>query len=66
MPDVLNPDVGTGREEKPVDWYEEKADHVAGEGNTDEEHGKSLKIKIYENFIKYYLYYRLLSPVLGI
>ena len=66
MPDVLNPDIGAGSKEEPVNWYEEKADHVAGEGNTDEEHGKSLKINIYENFIKYYLYYRLLSPVLGI
>ena len=47
MPNVLNPDVGTGREEEPVNWYEEKADHVAGKGNTDEENWKSLKINIY-------------------
>ena len=37
MPDILNPDVGAGREEEPVDRYEEEADHVAGEGNADEE-----------------------------
>ena len=49
MPDVLNPDIGAGSKEEPVNWYEEKADHVAGEGNTDEEHGKSLKIS---NFMK--------------
>ena len=49
MPDVLHPDVGTGREEQPVNWYEEKADHVAGEGNADEENWKSLKINIYKN-----------------
>ena len=48
MPDVLDPDVGAGRKEEPVNWYEEKADHVAGEGNTDEENWKSLKINIFK------------------
>ena len=38
MPDVLDPHVGAGREEQPVDRYEEEADHVAGQGYTDEEH----------------------------
>ena len=51
MPNVLNPDVGARREEEPVDWYEEKADHVAGEGNADEEHRKSLKINTFKIYL---------------
>ena len=51
MPDILNPDVGAGREEEPVDRYEEEADHVAGEGNADEENWKSLKINIHYKYI---------------
>ena len=38
MPDVLDPDVGARREEEPVDWDEEEADHVAGQGDADEEY----------------------------
>ena len=30
VPDVLNPHVGAGGEEEPMDWDEEEADHVAG------------------------------------
>ncbi len=33
MPDVLDPDIGAGGEDEPVDRYEEKPDHVAGQGN---------------------------------
>ena len=43
MPDILDPDVGAGREEEPVNWYEEEADHVTGQGDADEEYWKSLK-----------------------
>ena len=43
MPDVLHPDVCTGREEEPVHRDEEEADHVASQGNTDEKYWKSLK-----------------------
>ena len=38
VPDVLDPDVGARREEEPVDRDEEEADHVAGQGDADEEY----------------------------
>jgi len=46
MPDVLDPDIGAGGEEEPVDRYEEEADHVAGQGDAHEEYWKSLQGKI--------------------
>ena len=42
VPDVLDPDVGARREEEPVDWDEEEADHVAGQGDADEEYWERL------------------------
>jgi hypothetical protein len=33
MPDELDPGIGAGGEDEPVDRYEEEADHVAGQGN---------------------------------
>jgi hypothetical protein len=37
VPDVLDPDVGAGGEEEPVNRDEEKANHVGGESNADKE-----------------------------
>ena len=44
VPDVLNPHIGAGSEEQPVDWNEQETDHVAGESNADEKYWKRLKI----------------------
>ena len=38
MPDVLDPHVGASREEQPVYWDEEEANHVAGQSDTDEKY----------------------------
>ena len=38
MPDVLNPDVGARSKEEPVNRDEEKANHVGGESDADEEY----------------------------
>ena len=38
VPDVLDPHVGARCEEEPVDRDEEEADHVAGQGDADEEY----------------------------
>ncbi len=38
VPYILNPDVGAGREEEPVYGDEQVADHVAGDGDADEEY----------------------------
>ena len=43
VPDVLDPHVGARREEEPVDRDEEEADHVAGQGDADEEYWERLK-----------------------
>ena len=45
MPDVLDPHVGASREEQPVYWDEEEANHVAGQSDADEKYWKSLKRK---------------------
>jgi hypothetical protein len=38
MPNVLYPNIGTSGEEKPMYRNEEKANHVGGESDTDEEY----------------------------
>jgi len=38
MPNVLYPNIGTSGKEKPMYWDEEKANHVGGESDTDEEY----------------------------
>ena len=43
VPDVLDPHVGARCEEEPVDRDEEEADHVAGQGDADEEYWERLK-----------------------
>ena len=38
VPDVLDPDVGARGKEKPMNRDEEKANHVGGESDADEEY----------------------------
>ena len=38
VPNILDPDIGTGSKEQPMYWYEQKANHVAGQSNANEEY----------------------------
>lgn len=44
MPDILNPYVCAGCKEEPVDWDEEKTDHIWREGDANKENWEGLQI----------------------
>jgi len=46
LPDVLNPDVGTRREEKPLYGHEQEARNVRCDRHANEEYGERLYVTI--------------------